>query len=192
MSEPESEPKPEAKVEAKPAPGNDAARVYDQLSFDRAPVLRTVAAGEPSTARALLLGLGAAILGAAVFFLVRWITGYELGLISIFVGIGIGVAVRTGANGSSHRGFRILAVALAYLSIALTYVPTLFRVVGSAAGALFVALTVPVQLLVSGEIMAVIIVGIALWEAWRFSAPQVVAVQAPPPGPPAPPAPPPP
>ena len=98
MSEPESEPKPEAKVEAKPAPGKDAARVYDQLSFDRAPVLRTVAAGEPSTARALLLGLGAAILGAAVFFLVRWITGYELGLISIVVGIGIGVAVRTGAK----------------------------------------------------------------------------------------------
>jgi hypothetical protein len=194
MSEPEPEAKPEAGAGAKLDPKSDAARVYDQLSFDRAPVLRTVAAGEPSVARALLLGFSAAVLGAVVFFVVLWLTGYQLGLISIAVGIAVGVAVRTGANGSSHRGFRVLAVALSYFSVALTYVPPLLAefphpsilaVIASVLG----ALTVPFQQLLGGEIMTAVIAGIALWEAWRFSAPQVVAVHPAPPGPPAPPAP---
>jgi hypothetical protein len=195
MSEPEPEARPEAGAAPKLEPSSDAARVYDQLSFDRAPVLRTVAAGEPSVARAVLLGFAAAVLGAVVFFVVLWLTGYQLGLISIAVGIAVGVAVRTGANGSSHRGFRVLAVALAYFSVALTYVPPLLAefphpsilaVIASVLG----ALTVPIQQLLGGEIMTAVIAGIALWEAWRFSAPQVVAVHPAPPGPPAPPAPP--
>lgn len=193
MSEPDPAPKP--KPELEPAPSSDAAQLYDGLDFERAPVIAPVAAGEPSFSRALLLGGGAAVLGALVYFGVRALTGYELGLIAIGVGIAVGVAVRTGANGSPHRGFRILAIVLAYLSIASTYVPALIHAsespqvsLGLLFGASLFALAIPFMLLRSGEIMTVVIVGIALWEAWKFSAPQVV-VRVAPPGPPAPPAP---
>ena len=104
--------------------------------------------------------------------------------------------MRKGANGSAHRAFRILAIALVYLSIAATYVPALIQSsqsdhvsVGLVLGASLFSLAIPFMLLKNGEIIAVVIVGIALWEAWKFSAPQMVMIQPRPPGQPAPPAP---
>lgn len=182
----------EPKAEAEPA--NDAARVYDALSFDRAPLPAAVPQVAPSFARALGLGSAAAVLGALVYFGVRALTGYELGLIAIGVGIAVGIGVRAGAASSSHRGYRFLALALAYGSIAVTYVPALIKAsaaahvsAGLVISASFIALIVPFLMLREGEIMTVAILGIALWEAWKFSAPRV----APPPAalPPPPPAP---
>lgn len=191
MSEPKVEPAPASVPEPVNEPVNDAARVYEELNFDRAPVpppLAPVAA--PSVARAVALGGGAAVLGALVYFGVRAITGYELGLIAIGVGIVVGVAVRMGASGSTHRGYRILAIALAYTSVVATYVPEMVQAshaehVGAALviSASLLAFAVPFLMLGQGEIMSVVILGIALWEAWKFSAPKIATARPAPPAP---------
>jgi len=167
--------------EHEPAPVDEPARLYEQLDFGRTapPAPAPLVAAESSVTRAVALGTGAAVLGALVYFGVRALTGYELGLIAIGVGIAVGLAVRTGAAGSRHRGFRFLALGLAYVSIAVTYVPALIQAaegarvgVGLLISAALIALAVPFMMLAHGEIMSVVILGIALWEAWRFSAPQ--------------------
>src|SRR4051812_25986136 len=44
------------------------------------------------------LGLGAALVGAAIYYGVRAATGYELGLIAVVVGVLVGMAVKRGAQ----------------------------------------------------------------------------------------------
>lgn len=71
--------------------------------------------------KALGLGLVAAALGAALYFGVARITGYEIGLVSIAVGLLVGGAVRLGSGGRGGRRYQALAVVLCYLSIASSY-----------------------------------------------------------------------
>jgi hypothetical protein len=71
--------------------------------------------------RALVFGLAGALAGAAVYFAVVAITGYEIGLISILVGFMVGWAVRQGTRGFGSRRYQVLAFALTYLAIASTY-----------------------------------------------------------------------
>jgi hypothetical protein len=88
---------------------------------------RIEAAGEGSRLgrflRAALFGLGAALVGAGVWYGVRAITGYELGIIAIGVGVGVGTAVRTGARGRGGWRYQALAMFLTYTSVVSTYVP---------------------------------------------------------------------
>jgi hypothetical protein len=69
------------------------------------------------------LGLIAALIGGAVWFGVRRLTGYEIGLIAIVVGLMVGLAVRAGAKGRGGPRFQALAVFLTYTGIALNYAP---------------------------------------------------------------------
>jgi hypothetical protein len=73
--------------------------------------------------RALAVGFGAAILGSIVWWGVRKLTGYEIGLISIGIGIGVGRAVRWGGQNRGGIAFQLLAVLMTYLSITGNYVP---------------------------------------------------------------------
>jgi hypothetical protein len=74
-----------------------------------------------------LFGTGAAIGGAAIWYAVRELTGLELGLIGIVVGLMVGVAVRKGSRGWGGWQYQTLAVVLTYLSIVSTYVPPLVK-----------------------------------------------------------------
>src|SRR6185436_19512382 len=71
--------------------------------------------------RAALFGLGGAIGGAAVYFGVLAVTGYEVGLIAIVAGFMVGWTVHRGAGGKTGRSYQLLAVALTYLAIGGTY-----------------------------------------------------------------------
>lgn len=73
--------------------------------------------------RATGLGIVAAALGAGLYYGVAALTGYELGLISIVVGLLVGFAVRMGARGRGGWRYQALAVFLTYVSIASTYMP---------------------------------------------------------------------
>src|SRR5512138_2866718 len=75
----------------------------------------------PTLATAAGLGLLAAIAGAIIYFAVAKITGYEIGLVSIVVGLLVGKAVRKGARGRGGWRYQALAVLLCYLSIASSY-----------------------------------------------------------------------
>ncbi len=77
--------------------------------------------------RALGAGLGAAILGSALYYAIAALTGYELGLIAIVVGFGVGSAVRWGSGGRGGKGYQALAIALTYLAIVSTYIPPIVR-----------------------------------------------------------------
>jgi hypothetical protein len=77
--------------------------------------------------RAAGAGLGAAILGSALYYTIAAVTGYELGLIAIVVGFGVGTAVRWGSGGRGGWGYQTLAMALTYLAIVSTYIPPILE-----------------------------------------------------------------
>ncbi len=81
--------------------------------------------GKSSFGLALGYGLLAAAAGALVWYGIRALTSYELGIIAIAIGVAVGIAVRKGAGPSTSVLYRILAIALAYFSIISTYVPVL-------------------------------------------------------------------
>jgi hypothetical protein len=83
-------------------------------------------------ARATGAGLAAAFLGAALYYAIRELTGYELGLIAIVVGFGVGTAVRWGSNDRGGWRYQTLAIALTYLSITANYVPSIMSELNSA------------------------------------------------------------
>ena len=73
--------------------------------------------------KATVLGLVAGALGAALFFAILKLTGYEFGLIAIVVGFLVGAAVRYGNGGRGGWPYQALAIAITYAAIVLTYVP---------------------------------------------------------------------
>jgi hypothetical protein len=73
--------------------------------------------------RAALYGTGAGALGAGLWYGVRALTGYEVGLIAIVVGLMVGGAVRKGSGGRGGWAYQGLAMFLTYGSIVSTYVP---------------------------------------------------------------------
>jgi hypothetical protein len=81
------------------------------------------AGGASRFSKAVLYGVIAALLGSSLYFLVSWLTGYELGLISIVVGILVGKAVFIGSGNRGGRKYQVVAVALTYFSIVSSYVP---------------------------------------------------------------------
>jgi hypothetical protein len=73
--------------------------------------------------RACGLGFLAAVAGAIVYYAIRAVTGYEIGIVAILVGWGVGRAVFLGSGQRGGRGYQLLAVGLTYLAMASTYVP---------------------------------------------------------------------
>jgi len=76
---------------------------------------------------ATLLGVGAAAVGAIVWYGIREVTGYEVGLVAIGVGLLVGVAVQRGSGGRGGVPYQILAVVLTYLSIVSASAPYVWQ-----------------------------------------------------------------
>jgi len=74
---------------------------------------------------ATLLGVVAALVGAAIWFGIRKSTGYDFALVAIGVGLIVGGAVRAGSSRRGGRGYQILAVLLTYLAVGVSYAPDL-------------------------------------------------------------------
>ncbi|MEM9189848.1 MAG: hypothetical protein AAGF12_11770 [Myxococcota bacterium] len=66
---------------------------------------------------------GEGLVGAGIWYAVRAVSGYELGLLALLVGFMVGYAVRTGAYGMGGRFYQGLAVVVTYVAICLTYIP---------------------------------------------------------------------
>lgn len=73
--------------------------------------------------RATWFGGGAALVGSIAWYWFGKITGYELSLIAILIGIVIGIAIKRATGGHGGRRYQILAVFLTYSAIVWTYVP---------------------------------------------------------------------
>jgi hypothetical protein len=78
-------------------------------------VLRLVKAGT--------FGTLAAALSAAAWYGITRLTGYQLGIVAVVVGLVVGGAVRVGAERRGGWLYQTLAVLLTYLAIATSYVP---------------------------------------------------------------------
>jgi hypothetical protein len=84
----------------------------------RETVARHAAGG--SFVTALLLGFGAAALGAGIYFGIEALTGYEFGLVAVVVGLLVGSAVRKGSRGAGGWRYQALAIGLTYLAVVVT------------------------------------------------------------------------
>lgn len=73
--------------------------------------------------RALVYGLGGGAVGAGIYYAILAITGYELGLVAIVVGVLVGGAVRAGSGRRGGWVYQGLAMALTYVAITSTYIP---------------------------------------------------------------------
>ena len=129
--------------------------------------------------KALFLGALGGAIGATIWWAVMRFANLELGLIAILVGFLVGGGVRMGAERVGGVPYQIIAVVLTYLSVAAAYTPFVVDAWQKDAGDLpfllllvraFVqALAVP---FLGGfeNIIGIIIILIALWQAWRMNA----------------------
>ncbi len=83
--------------------------------------------GRGTFGRALLFGVGAALLGTIVWYAITRVTGHEFGLLAIGVGLFVGVAVKRGGRGLGGWRYQALAMALTYVSITGAYVPLVLK-----------------------------------------------------------------
>lgn len=121
--------------------------------------------------RAAGAGLGAAIAGSAIYFAVRELTGYEIGLISILVGYMVGRSVRWGGRGRGGWAYQTLALALTYMAIVSSYVPLLITEVGDRMSTAAIVVLAVVAPFLAGfkNILGLVIIAFGLWQAWKLN-----------------------
>jgi len=88
---------------------------------------KPVSGGVGRFGKAFLYGLAAAAAGTLVYFMVLWLSGYEIGLIAIAVGWLVGKAVFAGSGGVGGTKYQLMAVALTYCSICASYAPLIVQ-----------------------------------------------------------------
>ncbi len=151
------------------------------------------AGGSDSSAftRALLFGIGAAIVGLAGYAAFTITTHLYVGYVALGVGYIVARAMKAGSGGLGGRPYQIAAVVLTYLAIALAEIPIalwqfharipLGRMFAASVRLLPIGLMSPILEMrspVHGLINVVILyVGLSL--AWRGTAAQRVAVEGP-------------
>jgi hypothetical protein len=136
--------------------------------------------------RATLAGLGVGVVGAGVWYAIRALTDYELGLISIAIGYGVGKAVNWGSNGKGGWLYQLLAVFLTYTSIVTNYVPDIVEAVAEGGApnvilyivAFVVSYAAPV-LMGFENIIGMLIIAFGLFEAWKLNKRVDVAITGP-------------
>jgi hypothetical protein len=145
----------------------------------------------------LQYGALAAAAGCVGWIVISKVTGYEIGIVAIGIGYLVGKAVRKGAGGFGGRRYQVLAMLLTYSSIALASLPAIFEALrqsphhaaASAApnlGAMLWGWTMILGFALASpflggmqHFMGIIIIGIGLYEAWKFTRPLPVQVVGP-------------
>lgn len=133
--------------------------------------------------RALAWGVGAAALGAGLYFGFTAITGFELSLIAIAVGFLVGRAVRKGSGGRGGPAYQWLAVFLTYTAIVFSYGLLALKQsdsirFGELMSHFWFLYTVPFQN-IGANILGLVIIGIGLYEAWVLNKPGTLSITGP-------------
>jgi hypothetical protein len=138
--------------------------------------------------RAARSGALAAALGSIAWIIVTKVTGYELGIIAIGIGFAVGKAVRKGSGGVGGPRYQAMAMFLTYSAIALANIPGILEVVKNSQASAPPPVTPPglLQMIFAWSFligfayavpflagpqnfMGIIIIGIGLYEAWKFT-----------------------
>ena len=138
--------------------------------------------------KAGVLGLLGGLVGAGIYFLVLKLTGYEVGLIAIAVGFLVGAGVRMGAEQRGGWLYQLMAVGMTYAAIVSTYVPFIVEglsqgddaIEGPAAWVVASVLAVPAPFLAGFQnVIGILIIGFALWQAFRMNSRRKIALSGP-------------
>lgn len=137
--------------------------------------------------KAFGLGSGAGLLGAIGYGAIITFTGYELALITIFIGWFVGRAVMRGSEGRGGRAYQVLAALLTYVWCMEAFVPSIVKgamVEGDQGRTIVAALIAPFIALIlpfTGElnVISILILGFGVWRGWREAAAVVVPVSGP-------------
>jgi len=140
--------------------------------------------GGADFARALGAGVGAGAVGSALYYVIERISGYRLSILAIAVGFLVGRAVRWGAGGRGGLLYQVLAVVLTYVAIAFSWLPIVLEKsdgsfgVGDLVPLSAFLLALPIRIGLESP-FALVVIGIGLWEAWKFTAPVSLAIRGP-------------
>lgn len=134
--------------------------------------------------RAALLGLGAAVLGGAVYAAVMIWGSAQLGIISIGIGWLVGKGVRKGSGNRGGWSYQMLAAFLTYTAIAGAYGAAIVHALGTQAASVDVSALVIAAYgrpITSGlsSIFGIIIIAVGVWEAWRLNRPVALQITGP-------------
>ena len=131
-------------------------------------------------AMSLAFGGVAAVVGAAVWGLITYSTGSQLGIVAVIVGLGIGYAVSRGSRRAGGWLFQGVAMALTYLAIAGSWIPVILRDSPSAdwLSVTLASLTLPVRASTS-SVLSLLINAFAVYEAWKVNKRPVIQITGP-------------
>ena len=104
---------PHYRVNGVPACASCTQRLRDQLPQD----------SHQAFVRAILFGIGGAILGFGIYVAFALATGWMVGYISLAVGYLVGKAMVMGSRGVGGRRYQVAAVLLTYVAVSLAAVP---------------------------------------------------------------------
>lgn len=127
--------------------------------------------------KAVVFGIAGAAAGSAIYYGVREITGYEIGLVAIVVGYLAGKGVFHGSGQRGGRRYQVLAIALTYIAMASTYIPAATAELGrdmSILALLVLVVSLPVLVGMS-SIFTVVFLLIAIHQAWTMN--KAVAIE---------------
>jgi len=77
--------------------------------------------------KAIVFGTIGAALGAILYYAIMRITGWNIGLVAVVVGLMVGGAVKAGSGNRGGRFYQLLAVFLTYSAIAAMYIPDMLE-----------------------------------------------------------------
>ena len=146
----------------------------------REQIIASSSQGFPGFVKATVLGVIAGAVGAAAWCVIRLVTNLELGIVAVVVGYMVGKSVRKGSGDWGGLGYQFLAVLITYLSVAATFIPLVMKLRpnGHLSVQLLTCITLPAMIGFHRPI-TLIIYGIALWEAWKFTARRVLPIAGP-------------
>lgn len=128
--------------------------------------------------RAAVAGIVIGLAGAFVWWGVRVLTNYELGIISIFIGIGVGKAVSWGSYGKGGWLYQLLALFLTYTAIVTNYVPDIVQGLRAEAADVPAVILYPFAFVFAyaapffggaENIIGMLIIAFGLFEAWKLN-----------------------
>lgn len=134
-------------------------------------------------ALALLLGFGASLVGAVIYWAVIRFFSLEIGIVAVLNGWMVGKAMRTGAGGRGGRVLQVAAAMLTYVSVAMAYLPFALSDGGSIGlAALIPALALPIYVIIGslpGGLISALIIGFGMVQAWQLTGTPAMDIQGP-------------
>lgn len=140
--------------------------------------------------RGILFGVGAAVLGLALYATFSIATGITIGYASLAVGWLVGKAILKGSSGANGRRYQIAAALLTYAAVSLARVPIWIHYDPDLQANLGVAIPklIPIALVFPftrfgenplGGVIGLVILFVGLSIAWRITAAQPLKMDGP-------------